>query len=80
MSVLIECSNCGKRADISKKKVSEIESVIDGWGSYGNALYCPECTRTWKDRNGDKPMADQSHTFFVILLHVIWTVRHPRRS
>ena len=68
MKINIMCSCCGNHETVSNRKVSNTVDLIKrGWGSCGSALYCPECTRTWKERNGDRPMADERNTFFVIL-------------
>jgi hypothetical protein len=68
MKIDIMCSCCGNHETVSNRKVSNsIDLIKRGWGSCGSALYCPECTRTWKERNGDRPMADERNTFFVIL-------------
>lgn len=68
MKIDIMCSCCGNHETVSNRKVSNsIHLIKRGWGSCGSALYCPECTRTWKERNGDRPMADERNTFFVIL-------------
>lgn len=68
MKIDIMCSCCGNHETVSNRKVSDsIDLIKRGWGSCGSALYCPECTRTWKERNGDRPMADERNTFFVIL-------------
>lgn len=68
MTIDIMCSCCGNHEPVSNRKVSNsVDLIKRGWGSCGSALYCPECTRTWKERNGDRPMADERNTFFVIL-------------
>lgn len=68
MKIDIMCSCCGNHETVSNRKVSNsVDLIKRGWGSCGSALYCPECTRTWKERNGDRPMADERNTFFVIL-------------
>jgi len=68
MKIDIMCSCCGNHETVSNRTVSNsIDLIKRGWGSCGSALYCPECTRTWKERNGDRPMADERNTFFVIL-------------
>lgn len=68
MTIDIMCSCCGNHETVSNRKVSNsVDLIKRGWGSCGSALYCPECTRTWKERNGDRPMADERNTFFVIL-------------
>ena len=67
----IQCSSCGNRQKISLSRtgmLSKIEKVIDsGWNNCGGVLYCPECTRTWADRNGDRPMGGKVNT-----LNIIW--------
>lgn len=68
MTIDIMCSCCGNHETVSNRKVSNsVDLIKRGWGSCGSALYCPECTRTWKEHNGDRPMADERNTFFVIL-------------
>lgn len=68
MKIDIMCSCCGNHETVSNRKVSNsVDLIKRGWGSCGSALYCPECTRTWKERNGDRPMADERNTFFVIM-------------
>lgn len=68
MKINIMCSCCGNHETVSNRKISTTVDLIKrGWGSCGSALYCPECTRTWKERNGDRPMGDERNTFFVIL-------------
>lgn len=68
MKIDIMCSCCGNHETVSNRKVSNsVDLIKRGWGSCGSALYCPECTRTWKERNGDRPMADERNTFFMIL-------------
>lgn len=62
MWVKISCSRCGESRRLSTKQVDCVGSAIKaGWGSYGSALYCPKCAKSWHDRN-EKPMADESHT------------------
>lgn len=68
MKINIMCSCCGNHETVSNRKVSNsVDLIKRGWGSCGSALYCPECSRTWKERNGDRPMADERNTFFVIM-------------
>lgn len=66
----IVCSNCGKKQKIKCTRtgmLSKIEDVVDkGWGSCGSALYCPECTKTWADRNGNRPMSGKNNTIYRI--------------
>ena len=67
MYINIYCSCCGNRRGVSNKKVEyTINAIKQGWGSCGSALYCPECSKSWRERN-NKPMADERNTFFVIM-------------
>lgn len=61
----IMCSNCGLRKTIPNNLDEIDKTVKEGWGSCGHALYCPECSRTWSERN-PHPMADFKNTFTVI--------------
>lgn len=63
MFVRIYCSRCGNRRRLSTKGGSEdaLAAIRAGWGSCGNALYCPKCTKTWNERNS-KPMAGTVNT------------------
>lgn len=73
MYITITCSNCGKHRRISNKKVKyAINAIKAGWGSYGRALYCPECSKTWDERNHGRPMAPEKNTFYVITEHMLW--------
>ena len=67
--IYLTCSNCGARRRLSNKRVEyTVNAVKQGWGSFGSALYCPECSRTWEQRNGTmRPMADEANTFTVIM-------------
>lgn len=57
----IMCSNCGKTRRMSTNRMPGASTVRAGWGSCGSALYCPECTRTWSNRN-EKPMSTDLNT------------------
>lgn len=54
-TINIQCSNCGAREEVPNN-LEEIGKRAEVWGSFGNALYCPECRRTWSERNS-KPLA-----------------------
>lgn len=63
----ISCSNCGK----SKKFRYSVSNVLcavynQGWSSCGAALYCPECSKTWDERNKGRPMAGPGGTIDLI--------------
>ena len=74
MTIDIQCSCCGNHQKLSPEFdgfdviVDETVKVIKrGWGSCGSALYCPECSKTWYERNGDRKMANDGNTFTVIM-------------
>lgn len=60
----IMCSNCGAEESVHNS-LRDISEVAERWGSFGGALYCPECVKTWHERN-KKPMSDYKNTFTVI--------------
>lgn len=65
MRMTITCSNCGKHRRIGTNCKSITRAIESGWGSYGAALYCRECSRTWHERN-EKDMADIQNTYRLI--------------
>lgn len=64
--IQVQCSNCGAHTIIAGGRTTYRSILhlvdIDHWGSCGSALYCPKCTATWKERNGDRPMNDREGT------------------
>ncbi len=69
MHLQIMCSNCGHRSrkfayDRYRRYQSAPDKIIKaGWGSFGDALYCPRCVKTWEKRNGkDRPLWGKDHT------------------
>lgn len=63
----IYCSCCGKKHSFKYSAQNVLRAVYTcGWGSYGSALYCPECTRTWDERNAGRPMPGPRNTISVI--------------
>ena len=65
--ILIQCSNCGTHREIKYAIGRIVQAINDGWDSYGNALYCPECSRTWEKRNGkNKPLNGYWNTMRII--------------
>lgn len=63
----IYCSCCGKRHTFSYSANNVLRAVYTlGWGSYGSVLYCPECTKTWDERNPGRPMSGPDNTIRVI--------------
>ena len=68
MTIDIMCSACGYHEKLSNAKIDDSVDVIKrGWGSCGSALYCPECTKAWCERNGSRKMADERNTFILIM-------------
>ena len=67
--IMITCSCCGKHRTISNENVEyTVNTIQDGWNSFGSALYCPECSKTWRERNGEsRKLAGDRNTFFVIM-------------
>lgn len=66
IQVQIQCSNCGKTRTLPNRIDATANAIKSGWGSYGRALYCPKCSKTWNKRNPGRPMADEKNTFWVI--------------
>lgn len=63
----ISCSNCGKSEKFPYSASNVLRTVYNqGWGSYGSALYCPECSKTWNERNKGRPQPGPDHTIRVI--------------
>jgi hypothetical protein len=36
--------------------------INEGWNSFGSALYCPICSRTWDERNKGRKMHGKWNT------------------
>ena len=65
--VTLQCSCCGERRSMVYTAFNIASIINDGRGSYGSALYCPKCTRTWKKRNGaNRPMPGKFNTLRII--------------
>lgn len=65
--VTLQCSCCGKRRSVVYTASNAASIIKEGWGSYGSALYCPKCTRTWDERNGaNRPMPGKYNTLRII--------------
>ena len=66
MKIEYQCSNCGKR-----EKVSAMVGIPEGmfglgYRAVGDALYCPDCVKSWAERNGkpfDEQYKDAGHMF-----------------
>lgn len=66
ITVQLQCSNCGKSKILPNRIDATAKAIKSGWGSFGRALYCPKCSRTWNERNPGRSMADERNTFWVI--------------
>lgn len=56
----VTCSNCGATETVVPQDITA--AIQQGWGSYGSAIYCPQCKATWAKRNPGRPMADKLDT------------------
>lgn len=62
----IQCSHCGEWTGFRYSE-RKMESMAEkGWGSVGDALYCPKCTATWHERN-EKPLWPKDHTIELLI-------------
>jgi hypothetical protein len=63
-----QCSNCGRREQ-TNCAIGVAEGMFYlGYRAHGDVLYCPDCIKTWKDRNGmeyDEQYKDPPHLFAV---------------
>lgn len=62
----IVCSNCGRSATLKPRGFNVSELLDKGWRCYSVNLYCPECSKTWNERN-DKPLGSRDDSY--ALLH-----------
>lgn len=53
MKIHYQCSNCGKRFVASPIPEMPQEMYYSGCRVVGNAFYCGDCVKTWKERNGE---------------------------
>lgn len=66
MKIHYQCSNCGKRFVTSPIPGVPHGMYYSGCRAVGNAFYCEDCVKTWKDRNGeefDKQISNPSKQF-----------------
>ena len=47
----IYCSSCGNCEKMNRNVQSVKSKTEKGWRSFGDAIYCPKCAKTWKERN-----------------------------
>ena len=50
--IFIQCSNCGEHRMIPQSYETEGEMYLVGYRAVGDVLYCPNCVKSWKERNG----------------------------
>lgn len=67
LSYRLTCSRCGNHLQVQISESDADRAIRLGWNSCGSALYCPHCTATWSERNGDRPMGGKGNTFRVIM-------------
>lgn len=68
MKIYYQCSNCGKHETTSAMVGISDGMYALGYRAVGNALYCPDCVKSWAERNGeefDKQYKDPPHLFAV---------------
>ena len=58
MKIEYQCSNCGKREKVSAMVGIPHGMFALGYRAVGDALYCPDCVKSWAERNG-KPFDEQ---------------------
>lgn len=56
----IQCSNCGAIKGFTYTATNVNKAIFEGWGSYGGALYCPKCVKTWGERNNEKLSSNEN--------------------
>lgn len=72
--ITLQCSNCGSSRTIRNSMQSALKCVKEGWGSFGSAFYCPDCVKTWYERN-DKPLSDRNDTFLRVMNKLLEQLR-----
>ena len=69
MQIEIQCSNCGKTYPV-RPMVGIPHGLFSlGFRAVGDAFYCDDCVRTWKERNGkefDEQYPDAPHMFAML--------------
>ncbi|NLE27551.1 MAG: hypothetical protein GX625_19890 [Clostridiaceae bacterium] len=50
--IFYQCSNCGKREQTRAALGVPDGMFYAGYRAHGDVLYCPDCVKTWKERNG----------------------------
>ena len=52
MKIRYQCSNCGKRFQVSPIPGVPDGMYFNGCRAAGDAFYCEACVKTWAERNG----------------------------
>jgi hypothetical protein len=63
-----QCSNCGAHEQTLAVVGGPEGMFYLGYRAHGDVLYCPDCVKTWKERNGeeyDEQYKDAQHLFTV---------------
>ena len=63
----IQCSNCGKRKELSNTVDDSVAVIKSGWNSIGVALYCPDCVNKITNNGYANRLAGEKNTFIVIM-------------
>lgn len=51
MKIHYQCSNCGQKF-VTNAMDGPQDMYYSGYRAVGDAFYCEDCVKTWKDRNG----------------------------
>ena len=51
--IFVQCSKCGFHFVVSPMLGIPEGMYYNGYRAVGDALYCPDCVKSWEDRNGD---------------------------
>ncbi len=66
MKIEYQCSNCGKIEKVSAMVGIPHGMFFAGYRANGDALYCPDCVKSWAERNGkefDEQYKEPGHLF-----------------
>ena len=74
--IRLQCSRCGNTHVMEYSARNVLKAVRSGWNSCGSALYCPDCAKTWEERNGDRKLCGEEHT--VLVIDIIYRRLEPK--
>jgi hypothetical protein len=74
------CSNCGQKEETADDMDSVFATAVKGWRATPGAMYCPECVRTWKDRNGTEMPTNWVNTIRAIGNHILQERKRGREN